>query len=199
MPPAMRGGDACALPADATLPWWALYTRHQHERVIADHLIAKGLDVFLPMYESVRSWKDRKKVLSLPLFPGYVLVRGSDERKLQIVSTPGVHMILTFGDRIAAIPEAEIDAIRRTVEGDRPVEPYPFLCCGERVRVRRGAMQGLEGILERWKGAARLILSVQMLARSVAVEIDAFEVEAVSRPSAPASLCMQQAVPAPLF
>src|SRR5579872_3513519 len=112
--------------------WWALYTRHQHEKVVADMLSAKGFEVFLPVYESVRRWKDRSKVLSLPLFPCYVFVRGGLNRRLQVVTTPGVHMILSHGENVATIPEDEIQAIRLTVEGHFRVEPYPFLKCGER-------------------------------------------------------------------
>jgi transcription antitermination factor NusG len=159
--------------------WWALYTRHQHEKVVADMLMAKGFEVFLPLYESVRRWKDRSKVLSLPLFPCYVFVRGGLNRRLQVVTTPGVHMILNHGENVATIPEDEIQAIRLTVEGSFRVEPYPFLKCGERVRVTRGTLEGVEGVLVRKKNMYRLVLSVEMLAQSVAVEIDAADVEPV--------------------
>jgi transcription antitermination factor NusG len=161
------------------LAWWALYTRHQHEKVVAEMLAAKQFEVFLPLYDSVRRWKDRKKVISLPLFPGYVFVRGGYGRRLEVVTTPGIHMVLTNGDRVATIPEDEIQAIRRTVEGNFRVEPHPFLKCGERVRVTRGSLRGVEGILVRKKNLYRLVLSVDMLAQSVGVEIDASDVEPV--------------------
>jgi transcription antitermination factor NusG len=157
--------------------WWALYTRHQHERTVADMLSAKGFEVFLPQYESMRRWKDRSKLLSLPLFPCYVFVRGGLHRRLQVVTTPGVHMILYYGESVAIIPEDEIQAIRRTVEGPFRVEPHPFLKCGDRVRVTRGTLEGVEGILIRKKNLYRLVLSVDMLAQSVAVEIDGADVE----------------------
>ncbi|MGD0800078.1 MAG: UpxY family transcription antiterminator [Terracidiphilus sp.] len=166
----------------AESPWWALYTRHQHEKSVADMLSAKGFEVFLPLYESTRRWKDRNKILSLPLFPCYVFVKGGLDRRLQVVSTPGVHMILYYGERVAIIPEDEIQAIRKTVDGPMRVEPHPFLKCGERVRVTRGAMEGVEGILVRKKNHYRLVLSVAMLAQSVAVEIDASDVEPMPRP-----------------
>jgi transcription antitermination factor NusG len=159
------------------LGWWALYTRHHHEKSVADMLSAKGFDVFLPLYESMRRWKDRSKLLSMPLFPCYVFVRGGLNRRLQVVTTPGVHMILFHGENVAIIPEDEIQAIRTTVEGPFQVEPYPFLKCGERVRVKRGSLDGVEGILVRKKSLCRLVLSVDMLAQSVAVEIDADDVE----------------------
>ena len=158
-------------------PWWALYTRHQHEKAVAETLMAKNFEVFLPVYDSVRRWKDRKKLLSLPLFPCYVFVRGGLDRKLQIVTTPGVHMILNCGERFATIPDAEIEAIQKVVAGRFRIEPHPFLKCGETVRVMRGSLEGVEGILLRKKNWERLVLSVNMLAQSVAVEINAADVE----------------------
>jgi len=139
-------------------------------------LAAKGFEVFLPLFESTRRWKDRRKVLSLPLFPCYVFVRGAIERRLPVLTTPGVHMIISRGERVATVPEHEIDAIRRTVEGHFQVEPHPFLRCGERVRVVRGSLDGVEGVLTRKKNLYRLVISVEMLAQSVAVEIDAMDV-----------------------
>jgi transcription antitermination factor NusG len=157
--------------------WWAVYTRHQHERVVAEALAAKDFEVFLPLYESTRHWKDRSKVLSLPLFPCYLFVRSSLDRKLQVATTPGVHMILTRGERVAVVPNAEIAAIQRAVGGSFRIEPFPFLKCGTRVRVIRGALEGVEGFLIRKKSMFRLILSVDMLAQSVAVEVHASDVK----------------------
>lgn len=160
--------------------WWALYTRHQHEKVVAEMLSAKGFEVFLPLYESIRRWKDRRKLLSLPLFPGYVFVRGGLDRRLQVVTTPGVYMILYRGDQVAVVPNLEIEAIQRAVAGHYRVEPHPFLKCGMRVRVTRGAMEGVQGILVRKKNLCRLVLSVPMLSQSVAVEVNSWDVEPVS-------------------
>jgi transcription antitermination factor NusG len=157
-------------------PWCAVYTRHQHERTVGEMLEAKGFEVFVPLYDSTRKWKDRRKVLSLPLFPGYLFVRGAIERRLPVLTTPGVHMLITRGERIATVPEEEIDAIRRTLQGQFRVEPHPFLRCGERVRVIRGPLEGVEGILARKKNLYRLVLSVEMLAQAVAVEIDAHDI-----------------------
>lgn len=165
--------------ADRVSPWWAVYTRHQHEKAVAEILSTKGFEVFLPVYESVRRWKDRNKTLSLPLFPCYVFVRGGMDRRLQVVTTPGIHTILYHGDRIALIPEEEIDGIRTAVRSPSRVEPHPFLRCGERVRVTRGSLEGVIGILVRKKSLFRLVLSVDMLAQSVSVEIDASDVEPV--------------------
>ncbi|MGO8756713.1 MAG: UpxY family transcription antiterminator [Terracidiphilus sp.] len=162
---------------DNSAAWWALYTRHQHEKVVAEMLLAKGFDVFLPLYESTRRWKDRRKLLALPLFPCYLFVRGGLNRRLQVLTTPGVHMILYRGDHVAVIPEEEIEAIQKAVVAPSRIEPHPYLKCGMRVRVTRGALEGVEGILARKKNVFRLVLSVDMLAQSVAVEVHASDVE----------------------
>lgn len=161
--------------------WWAVYTRHQHEKAVAEMLTTKGFEVFLPLYESIRRWKDRSKILSLPLFPCYVFVRGGLDRRLQVVTTPGIHNILYTGDQIALIPEGEVNAIRVAVSSPVRIEPHPFLRCGEKVRVTRGSLEGVVGILLRKKSLYRLVLSVEMLAQSVAVEIDAADVEALKQ------------------
>ena len=176
-----------------TPSWCAVYTRHQHEKTIGEMLKAKGFEVFLPLYESTRRWKDRRKVLSLPLFPCYVFVRGAHERRLPVLTTPGVHMVISHGERIATVPEEEIEAIRRTVDGHFSVEPHPFLRCGERVRVIRGSLEGVEGILTRKKNLYRLVLSVDMLAQAVSVEIDAQDVvPVIQRNVSPISSVSQQ-------
>jgi len=159
--------------------WWAVYTRHQHEKAVAQVLSTKGFEVFLPLYDCVRRWKDRNKTLSLPLFPCYVFVRGGMNRRLQVVTTPGIHSILYSGERLAFIPNDEIDSIRRAVSSPTRVEPHPFLRCGEMVRVTRGSLEGVVGVLVRKKSLFRLVLSVEMLAQSVSVEIDAADVEPV--------------------
>ena len=160
--------------------WHAIYTRHQHEHTISQILLNKGFEVFLPVYECVRQWKDRRKTLLVPLFPCYVFVRGEMSRRQQILTTPGVHTILSTGEGPAEIPASEIESIRRAMQVQPNLEPHPFLTCGERVRVIRGSLSGVEGILLRKKGTHRLILSVEMLAQSASVEIDAFEVEPVT-------------------
>lgn len=173
---------------DQASPWWALYTRHQHEKVVAEMLSTKGFEVFLPLYESTRRWKDRTKLLSLPLFPCYLFVRGGFDRRLQVMTTPGIHMILTRGEEIAVIPDQEIEAIQRALDGACNVEPHPFLRCGMRVRVIRGALEGVQGILVRKKNLLRLVLSVDMLAQSVSVEVHASDVEPCSVPGQAADM-----------
>lgn len=167
-------------PPGESPAWWAIYTQHQHEKTVAEMLTGKGFEVFLPLHETMRRWKDRQKILSLPVFPCYVFVRGVLSRRLQVVTTPGIHMILSRGEQIEVVPEAEIDAIRKAVQGSYRIEPHPFLKVGERVRVTRGSLEGVEGILVRKKNLYRLVLSVDMLAQSVGVEVSASDVEPIS-------------------
>ncbi|MDR3726327.1 MAG: UpxY family transcription antiterminator [Terracidiphilus sp.] len=164
--------------------WWAVYTRHQHEKVVANMLMAKGLEVFLPLYESLRYWKDRKKKLLMPLFPGYLFVRENIGGPLPILTTPGTHMILTRGEHLEVISDDEIQTIWRATEDPSRIEPHPFLNSGERVRITSGPLQNIQGILVRKKNLYRLVLSVEMLAQSVAIEVDASNAEPV-RPSSP--------------
>ncbi|HEV2417128.1 MAG TPA: UpxY family transcription antiterminator [Terriglobia bacterium] len=169
-------------PANVSVvePWYALYTRHQHEKMAADLLAKKNFNVFLPLYEATHRWKDRLKKLSLPLFPSYVFVKGGLDRQLQIMMTPGVHSIVSSAGIAAAIPEEQIEAIKRMMEGPLRAEPHPFLNCGDRVRVKCGPLEGIEGVLVRKKKLTRLVLSIEMLMKSVAVEIDAWMVERIS-------------------
>lgn len=157
--------------------WCAIYTRHQHEKVVGNFLSKKGFEVFLPLYQSVRRWKDRIKILSLPLFPSYVFVRNGSERQLQIITTPGVYSIVTAAGRIALIPTKEIDNLKRVVENSLRAEPHPFLRTGDWVRVKSGPLESIEGILVRTKNLFRLVISVDMLQKSIAVEVDASDVE----------------------
>jgi transcription antitermination factor NusG len=160
--------------------WWAVYTRHQHEQAVADMLVTKGLEVFLPRYEALRHWSDRCKKLLMPLFPCYLFVRERAGGQLLIMMTPGTHTIVRHGAHLAVISEDEMTSIQRAVGDPSRIEPYPYLRCGERVRVTRGSLQGVDGILIRKKNLYRLVLSVDMLAQSVAVEVDASDVEPIS-------------------
>ena len=177
----MRNEENANLYGSVDAGWWhALYTRHQHEKVVAQALSGKGFEVFLPQYRSVRKWKDRQKEIVLPLFPNYVFIQGGLDRMLNILTTPGVHSLVSWGGRPAEIPGNEIEAVRRLVESSLPVEPHPFLKCGDLVRIKSGALEGIEGILVRKTRGVRLVLSVEMLSRSAAVEVDVNMVERVS-------------------
>jgi transcription antitermination factor NusG len=169
--------DSRAGYIDDPCAWYVLYTRHQHEKTVAQILTSKGFEILLPLYSTARRWKDRTKLLSLPLFPCYVFLRGGLERRLAIMTTPGVHALVSSAGQPTGVPPAEIEAIRRVVEGGARVEPHPFLKCGEWVRVKFGPLMGIQGILVRKKNLYRLVLSVEMLGKAAAVEIDAFLVE----------------------
>lgn len=159
--------------------WYALYTRHQHEKTVARLLTGKGFETFLPLYVAVRCWKNGDKQLSLPLFPCYVFLRGPLDRWLPVLTTPGIYSVVGYGAQRAMIPRSQIEAVRRLVESPFKAEPHPFIKCGDRVRIKVGPLQGLEGILLRKKNQWKLLLSVEMLERSVAVEVDAAIVERV--------------------
>ena len=160
--------------------WYALYTRHQHEKVVASLLSGKGFEVFLPLYSTVHRWKDRDKHLSLPLYPGYVFLRDCLEQKLQIMMTPGVHSIVGTAGCPEPILNFEMEAVKRVIDSSCAVAPHPFLHSGDRVRVTHGPLEGIEGILLRKKNTFRLVLSVEMLRKAVAVEVDTSMVEPIN-------------------
>jgi transcription antitermination factor NusG len=159
--------------------WYALYTRHRHEKTVAQLVLGKGMKVFLPLYKTAHRWKDRVKELSLPLFPNYVFVFTRPDHRGTVLSTQGVYDFVRVGGLPAHIPVEEINAVQRVMEHGLWVEPHPFLQMGDRVRVRSGPLEGVDGILVRKKSFYRLILSVQLLARSISVEVEAADVERV--------------------
>ncbi|MGC2671241.1 MAG: UpxY family transcription antiterminator, partial [Candidatus Acidiferrum sp.] len=162
--------------------WYALYTRHQHEKMVDQVLTNKGFNTFLPLYATTHNWKDRTKALTLPLFPCYVFLKGGIDRRLHILTTPGVYGLVSSAGEPAAIPDIEIEAIRRVVESGARVETHPYLKCGNWVRVKSGPLTGIEGILLRKKNVSRLVLSVGILGTAAAIEVSAFQVEAVHAP-----------------
>ena len=164
-----------------SLSWYAAYTRHQHEKVVANLLVHKGIEVFLPLYPERSRWADRIKVLQKPLFPCYVFLYADLRFRLAILQTPGVHFLVGGNAGPAPIPKEEIEAVQRALESRLLVEPYPFLSVGDWVRVKAGPLADIEGILVRKKNAERLILSVEMLQKSVAVELDGYLVERIDR------------------
>ena len=160
--------------------WYAIYTRHQHEKTVAQILTSKGFEAFLPLYSATHNWKDRTKAVSLPLFPCYVFLKGGIERRFQIITTPGIYGLVSSGGQPAAIPDFEVEAIRRAVESGARIETHPYLKCGNWVRVKCGPLAGIEGILVRKKNISRLVLSVEILGTAAAMEVAAFQVEAVN-------------------
>jgi transcription antitermination factor NusG len=153
-------------------PWFALQTRFRHEEIVARHLQGKGFESFLPVYKCRRRWSDRMKELDLPLFPGYLFCRFDPAARLPILTVPGVARVVGIGRTLVPIEEDEIAAIQRVVHSDLPRQPWPFLRVGQQVRVVYGPLSGTEGILLSFRGRCRLILSVNLLHRSVAVDVD---------------------------
>ncbi len=153
--------------------WYAAYTCTHHEKHVARQLEEKNINCFLPLYRSVRRWKDRQKELDLPLFPGYVFVRVAPEERLRVLQTSSVVRFVSFGGHPAALEDDEIEGLQNGVRNGGKVEPCPFVKVGQRVQVKRGPLAGVEGILVRKKDNLRLVLSIDLLMRSVAVEVQA--------------------------
>ena len=169
-----------SLPAEFCQPrWYAAYTSANHEKRVAEQLEARAVEHFLPSYSSVRRWKDRRVTLQLPLFPGYVFVRMELRNRLQVLQIPGVARLVGFGGMPTPLPHEEIDALRAGLAGGVHAEPHPYLNVGRRVRVKQGPLAGLEGILLRWKGNWRVVLSLDLIQRSVSVDVDASALEPV--------------------
>jgi transcription antitermination factor NusG len=173
----MQLTESNAVPSIRLDDWFAVYTRHQHERKVASLLAEQDYEIFYPTYSELHRWKDRKKEVTLPLFPGYVFFRSPLERHAGVLFTPGVHFIVSTGRSPAAIPNDEIAGLRVASDERLPLEPFPFLSKGDRVRVTRGPLEGVEGLLARKKDSLRLVLSVDILGRSAGVEIDAHDVK----------------------
>jgi transcription antitermination factor NusG len=159
--------------------WYAVQTCANHEKRVRQQLDLRVVETYLPVYESVRHWKDRRVRLELPLFPGYLFVRLALCDRLQVLRTPSVVRIVEFGGKAVALPDQEIETLRRGLTPELGVEPYPYLKVGRRVLVKAGPLQGLEGILVRKKNRSRFVISLDLIMRSVAVEIDVTELEPI--------------------
>jgi transcription antitermination factor NusG len=157
--------------------WYAAYTCANHEKRVAEQLSARPVERFLPLYASVRRWKDRRVELQLPLFPGCVFVRIALRDRLQDLEIPSVARLVGFNGTPTPLPEAEIEALKAGLEGGVRAMPHPYLKVGRRVRVRGGPLAGMAGILVRHKGRFRVVISVEAIQRSVAVEMDATDLE----------------------
>jgi transcription antitermination factor NusG len=159
--------------------WYAVQTCANHEKRVRQQLDLRVVETYLPVYESVRHWKDRRVRLELPLFPGYLFVRLALRDRLPVLRTPSVVRIVEFGGQAAALPDQEIETLRRGLASKVGIEPYPYLKVGRRVLVKAGPLQGLEGILVRKKNRSRFVISIDLIMRSVAVEIDVGELEPI--------------------
>jgi len=167
------------------LPWFAVHVRTRHETAIASFLEAKGYEQFVPLYKFKKRWSDRVKVLEAPLFPGYLFCRFDPQFRLPILKTPGVIQIMGYNRIPTPIDETEMSAIQTVIESGLQTEPWPFLEVGEHVRIGSGSLRGLDGIVLKMKENHRLVVSVTLLRRSVAVEIDSTLVEPFSRAAVP--------------
>ncbi|MGC1382670.1 MAG: UpxY family transcription antiterminator [Candidatus Acidiferrales bacterium] len=161
-----------ATPQDSHLPWFALHVRSRFELTVASHLGGKGYECFLPTFKSRRRWSDRVKEIEAPLFPGYLFCRFDVLDRFPIVTTPGLIQIVGFNRAPVPVTESEIAALQQLVSSKLRHEPWPYLKAGARVMIEAGSLTGLEGIYIESKGTHRLVLSVTLLQRSVAVEID---------------------------
>lgn len=178
---ASRRQDGTSLPVEYLEPrWYAAYTSANHEKRVAEQLGVRSMEHFLPLYESVRRWKDRKMRLQLPLFPGYVFVRLALRDRLQVLQVPGVAKLVGFNGLPTALPQAEIEALRTSLKGGVRASPHPYMTTGRRVRVQTGPLAGLTGILVRRKSGARFVVSVDLIQRSLAVEMDEVDLVALA-------------------
>ncbi|HXW56411.1 MAG TPA: UpxY family transcription antiterminator [Candidatus Cybelea sp.] len=159
-------------PAGTRLPWFAVQVRTRHEFGVADYLGGKGYEQFLPSYTCRRRWSDRIKEVRSPLFPGYLFCRFDVQDRLPILKTPGVLQIVGTGRSPIPVDETEVSALQTLVGSGLPNQPWPFLQAGDTVRIQAGPLRGVEGLLVAFKGNYRLVISVSLLQRSVAVEID---------------------------
>ena len=168
-----RVQEAHGVPAQ----WYAAYTRSRHEKVVAEALQQRTVEHFLPLYETVRKWKNGRFKVQLPLFPGYLFVHIALRDRLRVLQVPGVVRLVGFNGVPTALPQVELEIIRSALTKGVEAEPHPYLRVGQRVRITSGPMEGLQGILLRRRGRPRVVVSVDLIMRSVALDIDAAQVE----------------------
>jgi transcription antitermination factor NusG len=172
---------AVATPAALSLDdwesrWYAAYTIARHEKCVAQQMEERGIGYFLPLYRSMRQWKDRRKQVELALFPSYVFVHIALKDRLRVLQLPSVVYLVGCNGKPVPLPESEITALRGALTGNVCVEPHPYLKIGKRVRVHSGPLAGLEGILLREKERFRVVLSIDLIMRSVVVEVGRGEI-----------------------
>jgi transcription antitermination factor NusG len=168
------------LPSDYALPrWYAVYTAANHEKRVHEQLGQRSVASFLPLYETVRRWKDRRKRLELPLFPGYVFVRLALVDRLRVLQIPSVVRLVGFNGQATPLSDEEIEGLRNGLAKGVLAQPCPFLTVGRRVRIKSGPLEGRQGILLRRKAGLRVVLSIDLIMRSIVVDVEAKDVEAV--------------------
>ena len=159
--------------------WYAVYTCANHEKRVAQQLERRSMECFLPLYQSLRRWQDRRVRLELPLFPGYVFIRLALCNRLQVLEIPGVVRLVGFS-RPTPLPAKDIEMIRTCLVRHHPIEPHRYVLRGQRVRVLSGPLEGLAGVVVRQRNRTRLVISLELLMRSVAVEVDVSDVLSLS-------------------
>jgi transcription antitermination factor NusG len=160
--------------------WYAVQTRARSEKAIAQRLQEQGLRTFLPLVTEVRRWSDRKKKVELPLFSCYVFVKlaaGNNQERLRVYRTNGVFRIVSMHGEAIPIPDEQIDALRTVITEQVPWSEHPFLKIGQRVRIRGGSLDGVEGELISQNGDRVLIISVDAIQRSLSVRVEGYDVE----------------------
>jgi len=168
---------AVSLAASLLEPrWYAAYTCANHEKHVAAELDARTVEHFLPVYSSIRRWKDRRVRLNLPLFPGYVFVRVALCNRLRVLQIPSVVQLVGFNGKSAALPDEEMEILRSCLSQGLRAKPHPFLTVGRQVRITGGPFAGLEGVLKRKKSSLRVVVSLGLIQRSVAVDVDVADV-----------------------
>jgi transcription termination/antitermination protein NusG len=161
--------------------WYAAYTCANHEKRVAHQLVERQVQHFLPLYRSVRRWSDRRMQIDLPLFPGYVFVHLALCDRLQVVRIPSVVRLVGFNGLPTALPDEEMEILRSGLSQRPRAVPHPFLTVGRRVRITGGPFAGLEGVLKRRKSNLRVIVSLDLLQRAIAVDVDVVDVQPVSQ------------------
>jgi len=159
--------------------WFALYTCSNHEKRVSAQLEVRGVEHFLPLYRSRRNWKDRRVFLDLPLFPGYVFARFEWPERVCVLQARGVVRLVGSKGLPSPLAESDVEALRAGVHGALCFEPHPYLIAGTRVRILQGPLTGMTGFLVRKKNSYRVVLSVDLIARSVALEVDVADIERI--------------------
>jgi transcription antitermination factor NusG len=166
--------------------WYAVCTKSRHEKSVAELLTRRLIDVFVPLYTTVRHWRNGPHEVQLPLFAGYAFVHIVLRDRLQVLRVPGVARLVGFNGMPTPLPDREIEWLRQTLANDTKAEPHPFLNVGRRVRIRAGSLAGCEGILVRRQGNPRVVLSIELIQRSVLVEVEASLLEPMYSTQLPA-------------
>jgi transcription antitermination factor NusG len=165
---------------DASKSWFAVYTTACHEKRVALHFQNRGIESFLPLYRSLHRWNNGCKVMvEQPLFPCYIFARIQRDARIRVIEVPGVLSLVGTRGTPAALPDAEIESLRSGLQHCK-FEPHPYLVIGERARIKAGPLAGMEGVLVRKKNDLRVVLTLELIMKSVAVEVEAENLESVA-------------------